>query len=74
MTGNFLFDLVEFMLVFGFLLFAHEFGHYIMARIFGIEVEVSYWAFQEFEGQGLGTDICKELVRLALMHLSLIHI
>lgn len=32
------------------------------------EVEVSYWAFQEFEGQGLGTDICKELVRLALMH------
>jgi regulator of sigma E protease len=39
MTGNFLFDLIEFILVFGFLLFAHEFGHYIMARIFGIEVE-----------------------------------
>lgn len=39
MTGNLLFDLIEFILVFGLLLFAHEFGHYIMARIFNIEVE-----------------------------------
>ncbi len=39
MTGNFIIDLVEFILVFGFLLFAHEFGHYIMARIFKVEVE-----------------------------------
>jgi regulator of sigma E protease len=39
MTGNFLLDLIEFILVFGFLLFAHEFGHYLMARLFHIEVE-----------------------------------
>ena len=39
MTGNFIFDLVEFILVFGFLLFTHEFGHYIMARLFKVEVE-----------------------------------
>lgn len=39
MTGNFLLDLVEFILVFGFLIFAHEFGHYMVSRIFNIEVE-----------------------------------
>ena len=39
MTGNFIFNLVEFILIFGFLLFTHEFGHYLMARIFNMEVE-----------------------------------
>jgi len=31
--------IVEFILAFGFLVFLHEFGHFITARIFGIEVE-----------------------------------
>jgi regulator of sigma E protease len=39
MTGNVLIDLLEFVVVFGLLLFTHEFGHYIMARVFNIEVE-----------------------------------
>lgn len=39
MNGSILLTLVQFILVLGFLIFAHEFGHYIMARIFKIEVE-----------------------------------
>jgi regulator of sigma E protease len=39
MSGNFLLTLLQFVLVLGFLIFAHEFGHYIMARLFKIEVE-----------------------------------
>ncbi|HEX2979042.1 MAG TPA: M50 family metallopeptidase, partial [Anaerolineaceae bacterium] len=39
MNGDFLITLVQFFVVLGLLLFFHEFGHYIMARIFKIEVE-----------------------------------
>ena len=39
MNGNVLLTLLQFVLVLGFLIFAHEFGHYIIARLFNIEVE-----------------------------------
>ena len=39
MSSNLLVTVIQFVLVLGVLIFAHEFGHYIMARIFKIEVE-----------------------------------
>jgi regulator of sigma E protease len=39
MTGFSLVTLVEFVIVLGLLLFFHEFGHFIVSRLFGIEVE-----------------------------------
>ncbi len=39
MTGNLLLTILQFVIVLGLLIFAHEFGHYIMARLFKIEVE-----------------------------------
>ncbi len=39
MTGNLLLTILQFVIVLGLLIFAHEFGHYIMARIFKIQVE-----------------------------------
>ncbi len=38
-SGDFLITLVEFFVVLGLLLFFHEFGHFIVARLLGIEVE-----------------------------------
>ncbi|MBA3682655.1 MAG: GNAT family N-acetyltransferase [Bacteroidetes bacterium] len=29
------------------------------------KVEVSYWTFKEFEGQGISTTACKELIKIA---------
>jgi regulator of sigma E protease len=36
---GFLFTLVEFILLFGLLVFLHELGHYLMAKLVGIDVE-----------------------------------
>ena len=34
-----LLNILEFVIAFGFLVFLHEFGHYIMAKLFNIKVE-----------------------------------
>jgi regulator of sigma E protease len=39
LSGSFLSTLVQFIIVLGLLLFFHEFGHFIVARLFKIEVE-----------------------------------
>lgn len=39
MTGSLLLNILQFVIVLGLLIFAHEFGHYIMARVLKIEVE-----------------------------------
>lgn len=39
MSTNMFVNIIEFILVLGLLIFAHEFGHYIVARLFKIEVE-----------------------------------
>jgi regulator of sigma E protease len=39
LSGSFLITLVQFIVVLGLLLFFHEFGHFIVARLFKIEVE-----------------------------------
>lgn len=38
-TGNFIITLIEFVVVLGLLMFFHEFGHFITARLLKIEVE-----------------------------------
>jgi regulator of sigma E protease len=42
---GFLFTLVEFILLFGLLVFLHELGHYLMAKLVGIDVEEFGLAF-----------------------------
>jgi regulator of sigma E protease len=39
LSGDFLITLLQFIIVLGLLVFFHEFGHYIIARIFHIEIE-----------------------------------
>lgn len=39
MSGSFLVILIQFIIILGLLLFFHEFGHFIVARLFKIEVE-----------------------------------
>ncbi len=39
MSTNIIVTIIQFILVLGVLIFAHEFGHYIMSKIFKIEVE-----------------------------------
>ena len=38
--GHYAFDIIGFLIILGPLVIAHEFGHYIFARIFGVKAEV----------------------------------